>query len=155
MRTTLIAAAVALVASTAIDARAQQLPSVRDTQPWELTSRGNISGQAREHYREAVEDCYRRRNDLPQIVACLKQQLRTEDGALNSAYTSSRSILKSSPRDLIKLRDAQRAWLQFRDKNCEFAKLVAPKGHGDEFLYDCLLALTIERRTELRSLIGD
>ena len=56
---------------------------------------------------------------------------------------------------MVKLRGAQSAWTKFRDENCAFARAVAPKGDADEFFYDCLLRATVDRRVELRSLVGD
>jgi uncharacterized protein YecT (DUF1311 family) len=54
-----------------------------------------------------------------------------------------------------RLRTAQKAWLQFRDENCEFIRSVAPRRSADESFYDCLLKITIDRRVELRRSVGD
>jgi uncharacterized protein YecT (DUF1311 family) len=131
----------------------------RIPQPYELTSRGIISEAATEAYRQAIESCYQvRPGDAPQgsqFLACLKQQLRSESETLAGAYSATASFLKSSSDQTAKLRNAQNAWIKFRDENCAFARSVAPKGSADEFSYDCLLRATIDRRVELRSLVGD
>ena len=131
----------------------------RVPQPYELTSRGVIADAATEAYKQAIESCYQGRpGDAPhgpQFLGCLKQQLRSESETLAGAYNATISFLKSSGDQTAKLRGAQSAWTKFRDENCGFARAVAPKGDADAFLYDCLLRATVERRVELRSLVGD
>jgi len=131
----------------------------RVPQPYELTSRGVIAEAATEAYKQAIESCYQGTlGDAPhgsQFLACLKQQLRSESETLAGAYSGTTSFLKSSSDQMAKLRNAQSAWTKFRDENCAFARAVAPKGDADAFFYDCLLRATIDRRVELRSLVGD
>ena len=128
-------------------------------QPYELTSRGVISEATTEAYKQALEPCSEGApGNVPQgpkFLVCLKQQLRSESETLAGAYSATISFLKSSSNQTAKLRNAQSAWIKFRDDNCAFARAVAPKGNADEFFYDCLLRATIDRRVELRSLVGD
>jgi uncharacterized protein YecT (DUF1311 family) len=128
-------------------------------QPYQLTSRGVIADAASEAYKDALESCYRGTpGDAPsgaQFLACLKQQYNSAGKTLTAAYDGTVSALKSFPGRAARLRDSQAAWLKFRDENCAFAKAVAPKSDAEAFLYDCLLRTTIERRVELRSLVGD
>ena len=132
---------------------------IRVPQPYELSSRGVISEAATEAYKQAIESCYQGTpGDSPhgpQFLACLKQQLRSEGETLAGAYSATISFLKSSSDQMAKLRNSQSAWIKYRDENCAFARSVAPKGDADEFFYDCLLRATIDRRVELRSLVGD
>ena len=127
--------------------------------PCELTSRGVISGAANEAYNEAIESCSGGKPgnapEGPQFLACLKRQLRSENENLAGTYNATASILKSSADKTARLRNAQNAWMKFRDENCAFARAVAPRSNADEFFYDCLLRSTIDRRVELRSLVGD
>ncbi len=124
----------------------------------QLTSRGNIAWQASEDYKDAVDGCYHGKpGDAPQgpkYLACLKQLLGKESASLDGAYAGSLAYLKSSPGKLALLRQSQRAWLQFQESNCAFARAVAGDS-GEEFFFDCMLRSTIERRVELRSLVGD
>jgi uncharacterized protein YecT (DUF1311 family) len=64
------------------------------------------------------------------------------------------SYLQSMPSQADRLRQSQRSWLQFQTANCEFAKVVAGE-NADSSYYDCVLRSTIDRRVELRSLVGD
>lgn len=125
----------------------------------ELTSRGVISAAAKEAYKQALESCADgaagNAPHGPKFITCLKQQLRSESRTLAGAYRGTISFLKSSSDQTAKLRNAQNAWMKFRDENCAFARSVAPASEADEFFYDCLLRATIDRRVELRSLVGD
>jgi uncharacterized protein YecT (DUF1311 family) len=149
-----IAASFILIACQAGRSEESRVP-----QPSELTSRAVIAEAATEAYKQAIESCYQGTpGDAPRgpkFLACLKQQLRSENETLTGAYSGTTSFLKSSSDQTGKLRAAQTAWTKFRDDNCAFARAVAPKADADEFYYDCLLRATIDRRVELRSLVGD
>jgi uncharacterized protein YecT (DUF1311 family) len=127
--------------------------------PHELTSRGVISEDARETYRQVVEPCYHgvpdKSADGPAVLECLKLQARREGETLDALYRARISYLASSPDHASRLRTAQKAWLQFRDENCEFIRSVAPRRSADESFYDCVLKTTIDRRVELRRSVGD
>ena len=76
-------------------------------------------------------------------------------GPLDAVYRARISYLASSPDQASRLRTAQKAWLQFRDEDCEFIRFVAPRRSADESFYDCVLKTTIDRRVELRRSVGD
>jgi len=146
----------AIVLFACAPARAQD---GRAPQPYELTARGVIAAAAGDAYQQAIESCYRGKpGDAPQgpqFLACLKKGYRAESDALARAYDGTLAALKTLPDRGAKLRNAQGAWTKFRDANCSFARAVAPQENADESFYDCLLRATIERRIELRSLVGD
>ena len=127
--------------------------------PSQLTSRGNIAWQATEDYKSAIESCYHGKPGYmpqgPQFLACLKQLVRSESASLDAVYAGTIAYLKSSPSQTARLRQSQRSWLQFQDANCVFAKAVAAKDNLEEVYFDCVLRSTIDRRVELRSLVGD
>jgi uncharacterized protein YecT (DUF1311 family) len=127
--------------------------------PYELTSRGNIAHVATLAYKSAIESCYPETAGSaprgPQFVACLKQRLRQEAASLDKAYAATVGLLRTSPNKISRLRQAQRAWQEFQSANCAFAQGVAPGSEAAEFLLDCQLRSTIDRRVELRSLVGD
>jgi hypothetical protein len=58
--------------------------------PHELTSRGIISEDARETYRQVVEPCYHGVPDKsahgPEVLECLKLQVRREGETLDAVY---------------------------------------------------------------------
>jgi uncharacterized protein YecT (DUF1311 family) len=127
--------------------------------PHELTSRGIISEDARKTYRQVVEPCYHgvpgKSVHGPEVLDCLRLQVRREGETLDAVYRARISYLASSPDQASRLRTAQKAWLQFRDENCEFIRSVAPRRSADESFYDCVLKTTIDRRVELRRSVGD
>ena len=151
MATTAILVSIAAPAGLAEEGQAAQ--------PYELTSRGVIAAAATEAYKEAIESCPGTEpGSAPQgakFVVCLKRTLRNENETLTGALNATASFLKSTPDRAAKLRNAQGAWMKFRDENCGFARAVAPQSEREAFFYDCLLSATIERRVELRSLVGD
>ncbi len=149
----------ALIAMAAIlSAHSHLVQAGEAPPPSQLTSRGNIAWQASEDYKDAVDGCYHGKpGDAPQgpkFLACLKQLLGKESASLDGVYAGSLAYLKSSPNRIAMLRQSQRAWLQFQESNCAFARAVAGDS-GEEFFFDCMLRSTIERRVELRSLVGD
>jgi uncharacterized protein YecT (DUF1311 family) len=150
MKATKLIVLAALIALACDSARSQ--PGT--LQPYELTSRGVIADKAQQSYREAIEACRNGDSSSPP-AACLRRQLRENEKTLSAVYKNSIEFLKFNPGRIARLRGVQRAWIQFRYANCEFARSVAPTDHGDEFFYDCLLRTTIERTAELGSLIGD
>lgn len=149
-----VAGIVALLAWAPARAQDNRVP-----EPSELTSRGVIAAAVGEAYRLAIESCYQgapgNAPQGPQFLGCLKQQLASENDNLAGAVEAAASFLKSSPDRTAKLRNSQGAWTRFRDANCGFARAVAPADDAEAAYYDCLLRATVERRVELRSLIGD
>jgi uncharacterized protein YecT (DUF1311 family) len=137
----------------AMPAQAQQPAKASD-----LTSRGVINEAARQAYEDAIEACAGGVvGKMPQgarFVRCLKAKVTSERDALAGVYKSTLSFMRSGEQ-AARLRSAQGAWVDYRDENCAFARMVAPKEQADEFYYDCMLKTTIDRRVELRSLVGD
>ena len=128
-------------------------------QPYELTPRGTIAFDATERYRAAIEDCFKGRpGSAPsglKFLACLQKQTRIQARTLDEIFKGTIEYLKGAPAKISRLQDSQRAWVQFRDTNCSFARSVAPPQSAAEFFYDCLLRSIVERQAELRSLVGD
>jgi uncharacterized protein YecT (DUF1311 family) len=151
--TKLVASAISIILFPCYSAQSQY------NDPHELTSRGVISEDARETYRQVVEPCYHgvtgKSVHGPELLDCLTLQVRREGETLDAVYRARISYLASSPDQASRLRTAQKAWLQFRDENCEFIRSVAPGRSADESFYDCLLKITIDRRVELRRSVGD
>jgi uncharacterized protein YecT (DUF1311 family) len=129
-------------------------------EPSDLTSQGNIALQARETYKNALNFCYHGTpGNMPhdaQFLACLKQQVRTHGSSLESAFKGAARAVSRYPGQRVVLSNSQSAWSKWRDTNCSFVKTMAPgPDYTEEFFYDCILRTTIDRETEIKSLIGD
>ena len=82
------------------------------------------------------------------------------DGELNAAYKKARAFLQDLDADLPAeqrgaadaLRDAQRAWITYRDKACEAEAALFRGGTMEPFLYNSCRADLTRRRT--KDLIG-
>lgn len=88
------------------------------------------------------------------MIACVRNELETQDAALNAAYRD--ALTRLNQRQQGKLRTAQRAWLAFRDADCA--------AHHDEDWGSlstisanfCVLRRTVERTIELEEFaVGD
>lgn len=92
---------------------------------------------------------------------CAYQDWEAADAALNDAYQEAMALLQDWDADLPKeeqggaeaLKEAQRAWITFRDKACE-AEGYAMKGGSAEplLVYGCMRLLTEERTNHLTSM---
>ncbi|WP_431300045.1 lysozyme inhibitor LprI family protein [Tabrizicola sp. BL-A-41-H6] len=89
---------------------------------------------------------------------CAEQDWSKADTGLNQAYQMAMADLKQAlaerPEDLTKettlLRDAQRAWIAFRDANCAVAGYPMRGGSAEPLLiYACLRGMTLARTEDL------
>lgn len=92
---------------------------------------------------------------------CSYQMWQAADGDLNYAYKMARDVARTMDASLpdewkgaeVALRDAQRAWITFRDKNCELAGFAAQGGSMEPLLVNtCMEDMTRKRTEELRSI---
>jgi uncharacterized protein YecT (DUF1311 family) len=84
----------------------------------------------------------------PEMVDCLMAQHAHWDKELTIAYQ--RAMKDAVPAQKEKLREAERAWIKYRDANCEFYAA----GEGTIAQIDaaaCLLNMTQKRAEELKS----
>lgn len=93
---------------------------------------------------------------------CAYEDWQAADAALNLAYKDAMAMLKDWDEYLEEgdipasdaLRDAQRAWITFRDKACEAEGYAMRGGSAEPLLVNgCLARLTNERTTHLRDLV--
>ncbi|WP_442109557.1 lysozyme inhibitor LprI family protein [Pseudomonas sp. NUPR-001] len=84
--------------------------------------------------------------------ACIGAEIEQQDARLNAAYKSAMAALE--PAQQGQLRDAQRAWIKYRDANCElYYRLTG--GTIDQLNgAGCVLEMTKARATELSGLNG-
>lgn len=85
---------------------------------------------------------------------CAGKEYRTADADLNRVYQQ--LVAKLEPEEKAQLKDAQTAWLKYRDANCEF---VADQYKGGSIrpmiLGLCLADVTHNRTAELKAQIKD
>lgn len=82
---------------------------------------------------------------------CAGDGLRKADAALNETYGRIMGRLKPDPAAAQALREAQRAWIRFRDGECDFATIGAEGGSIRPMLVaQCRQQLTEQRVTQLR-----
>jgi uncharacterized protein YecT (DUF1311 family) len=98
-----------------------------------------------------------------EMTGCAALAFERADEDLNLAYGMARDAMRARDADLpadavpgeIILRDAQRAWIPFRDQACEAESLLMRGGTGQSMLFhSCLERLTRQRTEDLR-LIGE
>lgn len=96
------------------------------------------------------------------LNACAYADWEAADAGLNAAYQQAMALLEDWDANLPEdeqggakaLREAQRAWITFRDKACE-AEGYAMKGGSAEplLVYGCMRVLTLERTGHLASMV--
>ncbi|HMO07098.1 MAG TPA: lysozyme inhibitor LprI family protein [Paracoccaceae bacterium] len=96
-----------------------------------------------------------------EMTACAEREWMTADADLNAAYAEARAAMRRIDAPLPEtdrgaermLRDAQRAWIDFRDKTCA-AEGWAMKGGSAEpmLVYFCRARVTAARAEELRAM---
>ena len=79
--------------------------------------------------------------------ACIGAELARQDARLNNAYLQLQRKLE--PAAWAKLKAAQRAWIPFRNANCEFAGAQQEGTLGPVVIGDCHLQMTARRADEL------
>ena len=88
-----------------------------------------------------------------EMIDCISAETARQDARLNANYK--KLMAKLSAKRKKTLIEAQRAWIKFRDLNCEF--YYDPDGGTAARLAgsDCFLQATADRAKELRNLTSD
>lgn len=95
-------------------------------------------------------DC-NKANSTVEINYCAGLNYQEADRALNQTYQRLKSTLNSAQQT--KLIAAQQAWIEYRDKNCDFASRNWIGGTGySAVLTGCLEQVTRKRTQELQNL---
>lgn len=85
------------------------------------------------------------------LTECSAQAYQSADDELNEAYQALVSKLEASPATLEKLREAQRAWISFRDAECALESSGVEGGSAQPMVRNgCLTTLTKQRTERLR-----
>lgn len=96
-----------------------------------------------------------------EMTFCAQKGWQEADAELNAVYKEAMASMKETdsylPDDMkgaaAALRDAQRAWIPYRDKACEAYGFQARGGSMEPMLvYGCLATITRQRVEELRDL---
>lgn len=84
------------------------------------------------------------------MLDCIDDETKAQDAKLNAAYKAAISGLDQSRTK--QLQEAQRAWIKFRDANCQF--YADPNGGTNAAVAanDCLLSQTASRANELKNM---
>ncbi len=67
-------------------------------------------------------------NTQSAINQCISEQYKSSDAELNKLYKEIGNRLKDDKDALIAMRTAQRAWVSFRDAECDFAAIHSQGG---------------------------
>ena len=90
------------------------------------------------------------------IVACQMREEKIWDGYLNDWYGEAVKRLKDDPDALAALKDAQRAWIQFRDAKCDYwEKRYAGGTFASVAAGNCMRVTTGQRALEMRAIFDD
>lgn len=86
-----------------------------------------------------------------ELNQCTAQAYQAADDELNAVYQTLVSSLLGNPASLEKLREAQRAWIGFRDAECAFESSAVEGGSAQPMVRNgCLETLTQNRSDRLR-----
>lgn len=89
--------------------------------------------------------------DQATFNTCAAQEYSAADKRLNQVYNDYRQRLDARQKD--RLKDAQQAWLHYRDLHCKFAASSVEGGSAYTMVFDgCLAEVTDARVKELKSL---
>jgi uncharacterized protein YecT (DUF1311 family) len=96
-----------------------------------------------------------------EMTYCSEQDYNAADKRLNAQYQAARKVMKAWDADAMEGTDsadaafvrAQRAWIAYRDAQCESYGF---QGHGGsiepQLIYDCQRDLTVKRTAEIKEL---
>lgn len=96
-----------------------------------------------------------------ELTYCAEKEWEAADKTLNTAYSAAMKAMRAMDADLpadLKgaaeaLKEAQRAWIPYRDKACAAAGFLARGGSMEPMLiYSCLAELTEQRTQQLEQL---
>ena len=93
-------------------------------------------------------------NTQAEMNICAGKEYKTADASLNRVYQQLVAMLDTAEKD--QLKEAQTAWIKYRDANCDFVGDQYKGGSIRPMIYGlCLADVTRNRTTELRAQIKD
>lgn len=82
-----------------------------------------------------------------ELTACANAQAEAADDRLNEVYQQVRDRIQGTAEDAL-LVDAQLAWIEFRDRECDFVVRSYEGGSIAALIYSSCVARVTEQRTE-------
>ena len=93
-------------------------------------------------------------NSQAEMNICAGKEYKAADATLNRVYQQLVAMLESAEKD--QLKEAQIAWIKYRDANCDFVGDQYKGGSIRPMIYGlCLADVTRNRTAELRGQIKD
>lgn len=97
-------------------------------------------------------DCENPQTQL-EMTQCAGEEYRVADAELNARYSAAMSRYENNEEARQLLRDAQRAWIRFRDAECDLVTLGVRGGSIEPMIRaQCLQELTETRARQLEEL---
>jgi uncharacterized protein YecT (DUF1311 family) len=101
-----------------------------------------------------LQQCINKASSEVDIRECIGVELEYQDFLLNKYYKVLKRQAESKEGEKV-LRDAQRAWIKYRDANCEFEAFPMKNGSGWTTLHlECLNTMTTQRAQALKTNIN-
>jgi uncharacterized protein YecT (DUF1311 family) len=102
----------------------------------------------------AAEDCGTLATQL-EMNACAGRNFDRADAELNRVYGEVTARLGGDAAGLGRLRAAERAWVAFRDTECDFAAVAVEQGSIHPMIWaGCREAMTLDRTEALRGYLA-
>lgn len=103
-------------------------------------------------YSPAYQKCLDKSGETTQgIVECIDKEVKVQDARLNQNYKAAMQMLETEARKT-QLRDVQRAWIKYRDAQCQFMATLTGGTMDRIFGVDCVLSTTKQRADELEAM---
>ena len=101
----------------------------------------------------AFDACLDKANSTVDMLDCIDAETQRQDQRLNEVYTALRADVQEGRKN--QLRDAQRAWINFRNANCAFHLDPDAGSLARISAADCVLRLTATRAEELAQFLPE
>lgn len=116
-------------------------------------ARANDCAEGNLKFSKEYESCMDKANGVTvDMRACIHNELERQDARLNFVYQKYSASV--APNVLKRLREAQRAWIQYRNKDCAWAGAPDENATLGPLIIDgCHLDMTVRRANEIESLL--
>ena len=119
--------------------------------PWIVAVAALVAGFAMAGPASAVPPKCNEQSNQMQLDMCADQEFKAADTALNRAYTEIQKRLADDADGKKRLTVAQKAWIGFRDAECDFQTFNSRDGSIYPMIVsECLTAMTKKRAEELK-----
>ena len=102
------------------------------------------------------QTCYDKVHSTADEISCIDKEYSYYDKILNQYYKEIMHHFRNDPREQKYLREAQRAWIVYRDKKCTFEGYPMRDGSGESVIvFGCKTTETKKRALELKVIAKD